>query len=101
MKIKSAAKSRPNPVQAERTPRPSRKIASASEVSFTPKRILAPIDFSEPSDQALRYALDFARRSNGHLLLLHMVEAFPIRRQIAEVAKNEAADLIIVPTQKT
>jgi len=30
-----------------------------------------------------------------------MVEAFPIRRQIAEVAKNEAADLIIVPTQKT
>lgn len=87
MKTKTAAKSRRSPGKVVRTLRSSRKTVSASEASDAPKRILASIYF--------------AKRSNGHLLLLHMVEAFPIRRQIAEVAKNEAADLLIVPTQKT
>ena len=40
--------------------------------------MLAPVDFSQSSDRALQYALDFATRSNAHLLLLHVVEAFPI-----------------------
>ena len=56
----------------------ARKTGLASEASSIPKKILAPIDFSGPSDQALRYALDFATRSNAHLLLLHVVEAYPI-----------------------
>jgi universal stress protein A len=46
--------------------------------SSAPKRILAPVDFSKPSDRALRYAIDFARRFKADLLLLHVVEAFPI-----------------------
>jgi universal stress protein A len=45
---------------------------------MAPKRILAPVDFSEFSDRALRYALSFAQRFNAELVLVHVVEAFPI-----------------------
>jgi nucleotide-binding universal stress UspA family protein len=38
------------------------------------KRILCPIDFSPSSLQALGFALDLARQSNGTLTLLHVVE---------------------------
>ncbi len=40
--------------------------------------ILAPVDFSEFSNRALQYALTFAEQFNASLLLLHVVEAFPI-----------------------
>ena len=38
------------------------------------KRILVPLDFSEPSLQALDYAVDFARPYKAQLTLLHVVE---------------------------
>jgi nucleotide-binding universal stress UspA family protein len=38
------------------------------------KRILCPIDFSPSSLQALGFALDLARQSNGTLTLLNVVE---------------------------
>ena len=82
MKTKSPKKPRKSLVKTQRTLRSSRKTArknvTASEASSAPKRILAPVDFSQFSDRALQYALAFARRSNAHLLLLHVVEAFPI-----------------------
>jgi nucleotide-binding universal stress UspA family protein len=41
------------------------------------RRILCPIDFSEPSLEALRCAIDFARESAACLILLHILEWFP------------------------
>ena len=51
-----------------------RKNASAARV-LAPKRILVPIDFSETSLYALRYALTFARQFSGSLYVLHVYEA--------------------------
>ena len=36
------------------------------------KKILVPLDFSEPSMNALRLAIDLARASGGTLMLLHI-----------------------------
>jgi nucleotide-binding universal stress UspA family protein len=38
------------------------------------KRILVPYDFSEPSIQALTFAIHIAKKSNGQVMLLHIVE---------------------------
>jgi nucleotide-binding universal stress UspA family protein len=38
------------------------------------KRILVPCDFSEPSIQAFKFAVEIAKRSNGQVMLLHIVE---------------------------
>ena len=40
-----------------------------------PKLILAPIDFSEPSRDALNVAADMASRFGADLLLVHVVPA--------------------------
>ena len=52
------------------------------------KRILVPIDFSEPSQYALWYACDLARAHDAHIDLLHVIEAptFPSFYQIGAVA---------------
>jgi nucleotide-binding universal stress UspA family protein len=46
------------------------------------KRILVPTDFSEPSRQALGYALWLAAAVEGDVLLLHVVEKDPLCRYI-------------------
>ncbi len=38
------------------------------------KQILVPVDFSEPSEQALRYAVRFAEQLGAELTLLHIVQ---------------------------
>ena len=38
------------------------------------KQILCPVDFSESSLQALRYAISMAQEADGHLTVLHVVE---------------------------
>lgn len=42
------------------------------------KRIVVPIDFSEISKTALPWATSLAAQSNAELILLHVVEKFPI-----------------------
>jgi universal stress protein A len=44
---------------------------------FTPKLILAPIDFSDPALDALETAADLASRFGAALLLVHVVPALP------------------------
>jgi nucleotide-binding universal stress UspA family protein len=41
------------------------------------KRILCPIDFSEPSMKALEYALSLAKEADAELLLMHVIEGVP------------------------
>jgi nucleotide-binding universal stress UspA family protein len=42
-----------------------------------PKLIVSPIDFSSPSDDALKTARDLASRFGSELLLVHVVPAIP------------------------
>ena len=51
-------------------------------------RILVPVDFSEPSFEAFRYACGFARAHGAHIDLLHVIEppTFPSFYQIGAVA---------------
>jgi nucleotide-binding universal stress UspA family protein len=42
-----------------------------------PKSILSPVDFSSPSDEALKTAADLAVQSGSQLCLLHVVPALP------------------------
>lgn len=44
---------------------------------MTIERILVPIDFSEHSLVALKYALDFARKNESEVVLVHVVEPLP------------------------
>lgn len=39
-----------------------------------PKRILVPIDFSEHSQRAMKYAIEVARQSGAKIYILHVVE---------------------------
>ncbi len=57
--------------------------------SFDLKRVLVPVDFSEPSRQALRYALSLAKSFNAEIRLLHVVEAVVLPPDVAVV--NPAA----------
>jgi len=41
---------------------------------FRLKRVLVPVDFSEPSRKAIRYAYEFAGQFGARLTLLHVVE---------------------------
>ncbi|MEI7820653.1 MAG: universal stress protein [Verrucomicrobiota bacterium] len=61
------------------TDKAGRKKASAPVSLMTPaqfhiRRILVPIDFSEHSQKALRYALAFARQFEAEVMLVHIVE---------------------------
>ena len=49
------------------------------------KKILVPIDFSAPSQQALRYALRFAKQFRAEVTLLHVVEKTGIGSGFADV----------------
>ncbi|MGH8057833.1 MAG: universal stress protein, partial [Candidatus Entotheonellia bacterium] len=46
------------------------------------KRILVPTDFSEPSRQAINYALALTYARGAEILLLHVVEGEPVRRYV-------------------
>jgi nucleotide-binding universal stress UspA family protein len=51
--------------------------ATAEDITMEIRRILAPTDFSEPSKQAIAYALELAQTFGATLVLLHVVELPP------------------------
>lgn len=55
--------------------------------SFEPKRMLCPLDFSELSDLALKYAAVAAREYDVTLHILH-AETFELARQAVKAQKN-------------
>ncbi len=63
------AKARPTKSAKRGVPRPSR---SASKIEL--KRILVPIDFSEHSKNALKYAIPFAEQFQASIHLIYVVE---------------------------
>jgi nucleotide-binding universal stress UspA family protein len=49
-------------------------LRSPTSAAIHLKRVLVPVDFSPPSDQALRYAARFAQHFGGEITLLHIVQ---------------------------
>lgn len=66
--------------------------AAARNASPVPKRgeILVPIDFSEPSVHALRYARVLATRKNAHVILLNVIEGSVSFRSLDVVGQQRA-----------
>lgn len=63
-------------IHARKPAKPSREPAWAAPSTPLPKlkRILVPIDFSEASLKALRYAVPFAEKFGATIYLLHVLE---------------------------
>lgn len=53
-------------------------MAQDLDASFSPSKILVPIDFSPSSDVALKTATELARYLHAHLYLLHVIPMLPI-----------------------
>lgn len=49
------------------------------------KRIVVPIDFSETSVQALPYAAALAHKFGAEIVLVHIIEAFPVPAEMGSV----------------
>jgi nucleotide-binding universal stress UspA family protein len=53
------------------------------------KRILVPVDFSEPSLAALRFAIDLARSLKTRLEIVHVVEAVTYRASPGRASEDQ------------
>lgn len=71
MKTTTSYKKGITPRTSAVTSAPARK---ATKAPVTLKRILVPVDFSEPSINAVPYALAFAKQFKAQLVLVHIVE---------------------------
>lgn len=49
-------------------------VVELAPIRFHIRKILVPVDFSEPSDKAVHYARQFAEQFDATLTLLHVVE---------------------------
>ena len=91
--------------KAARKISPKKNAASSTPIGL--KKILVPIDFSDNSKKALRYAVPFAQQFNASLLLVYIVEptiypsdfgfgqvGFPdVEKELEEKAAEELATL--------
>jgi nucleotide-binding universal stress UspA family protein len=64
------------------------------------KKILVPVDFSPCSEHALQYARAFAGEFNARLILLHVVEAFPIDYLVGFESSRQSSDWLIEQSRK-
>src|SRR5204863_142651 len=78
MKIKPTSKAGGVLVELapEETQIPAQSIAAAPVLKL--QKILVPVDFSDCSKKALQYAIPFAKQFGAELVLLHVVEPYPI-----------------------
>jgi universal stress protein A len=56
---------------------PQRPKLSEQALEVRLQKILVPVDFSDSSRKAVRYALAFVRQFNATILLLHVIEVVP------------------------
>jgi len=66
--------------------------AAANGPAFELKKILVPVDFSDCSRKALRYALSFARQFGAELTLLHVVQPYLPVAEMALVETESTED---------
>lgn len=53
---------------------PARKKPRSATAGLPVKNILVPVDFSEPSNHSLVYAMDFAQQIGAQITLVHVIE---------------------------
>lgn len=83
MKIKRTSKNGGVLVQLahEESQIPSQAVAQAP--MFKLQTILVPVDFSDCSSKALQYAIPFAKQFSAELVLVHVIEPYPIVPEMA------------------
>lgn len=59
------------------------------------ERILMPTDFSSSSENAMRYAVSFAKEYNAELIVLHVVQEPHRLRRVTQKSAEEKIDKII------
>ena len=52
--------------------------------NLTIKKIVAPVDFSDPSVQALQYAVSVAKQLDAEIILIHVAEPPPFAPDLTE-----------------
>jgi universal stress protein A len=92
-----------NVVPQPANPNPAASAPSAAPAVIQLKKILTPIDFSDASKKALKYALAFAKQFQASLHLLHVVEfatvgsefgAVELSRLVEDMQENAQQQLI-------
>jgi universal stress protein A len=102
MKVKPAKKKNRVMVELGRTD-PALLAEGGDDRNFTLKHILVPVDFSQCSLKALRYAVAFARQFKASLTLLYVVQPYYLPGDFAsgldyaalekEIEENSAREL--------
>jgi len=104
MKVKPTHQ--PGKVVLEATDKDAALLASGAATTLRIRKILAPVDFSECSRQALRYAVAFARQFGAAVSLIHVVglnygggefgvvDLGQLEGQLAEAASKRLKQLI-------
>jgi nucleotide-binding universal stress UspA family protein len=82
--------------QVKKSRRPVNRLMSVADVAVTTrplqlstltlKTIVVPVDFSQPSNNALRYAIRLADQFGSILRLVHVVEPAPFLNDLPNVA---------------
>jgi nucleotide-binding universal stress UspA family protein len=67
---------------------------TAPKAALNIRRLLAPVDFSEPSRQALQYAVGLARRLDAALTVCHVVSPVPPSRRWTTLARDLEAEAV-------
>lgn len=62
------------------------------------KKILVPIDFSEPCNKAFKYALGFARQFGSEVVLIHVIE--PAAEPFAVEGNGNTQNELVVAEEK-
>ena len=65
-----------------------------ARTAFELQRILVPVDFSGPSELALRYATAFAAHFGGKIALVHVIES---GRLVGELSESDTGMSEIPP----
>lgn len=83
------------------------RVASAPVVDLAPvrfkmRKILVPVDFSNPSQIAIRYARPFAEQFGAALTLLHVIEPvmYPVEFGYMPIEPQEAEEQRIAEIQR-
>jgi nucleotide-binding universal stress UspA family protein len=81
MKIKPTPKT--GGVLVELRPNESQIPAQSVASVFQLQKILVPVDFSDCSKKAIQYAIPFGRQFGAELVLIHVVEPYPLVPEMA------------------
>src|SRR5262245_8028610 len=89
MKIKPTSKRGSVVVELNRS---DERLFQPAPTPFKLKKILVPIDFSQDSLKALRYAIPFAKQFGATLYLVHVIERGGLVHDLPDVAIALARD---------